>query len=386
MESWSEPLYSFSQTVLGPQPPENLRLKERQRLAATAQISPSASMFHSGIGALKCGMNRYAAGTVSQVDTHDFEEFREFTLGWKLDHQLLGRENRTRLFSVTTQTMQLARVQHSCAYSSQGENPKAALSVVVPLDDERPMVYRGRTLDTSEMGLAYNGEAYELRNPAGADHILATVSISKFEQYAADTCLEPAPQERSGHRLRFRDYAHRLRYVGACQKMLGDLQRQPTLLQDPRVPALLAEMLLENLLLHGHLNRHSSPDPTRHKVARRAYRYMLENLEEVPSVRNLCAITGVSYMTLERGFRELYGMGPLQQIKAVRLSRARRELLHPSRTTTVTSAALRWGFFELGRFSVHYRQFFGESPSETLRKARGEALNVMQTLSRIATA
>jgi AraC-like DNA-binding protein len=36
----------------------------------------------------------------------------------------------------------------------------------------------------------------------------------------------------------------------------------------------------------------------------------------------------------------------------------------------VTDVALRWGFLELGRFSVQYRQRFGEAPSETLKKAR----------------
>jgi len=39
-----------------------------------------------------------------------------------------------------------------------------------------------------------------------------------------------------------------------------------------------------------------------------------------------------------------------------------------NRSMTVTDIALRSGFLELGRFSVEYRQMFGESPSETLRQ------------------
>ena len=38
---------------------------------------------------------------------------------------------------------------------------------------------------------------------------------------------------------------------------------------------------------------------------------------------------------------------------------------------TVTDAAMRFGFRELGRFAVDYRAAFGESPSETLRRASG---------------
>jgi AraC-like DNA-binding protein len=39
-----------------------------------------------------------------------------------------------------------------------------------------------------------------------------------------------------------------------------------------------------------------------------------------------------------------------------------------SEDVTVTQAAMRFGFRELGRFGVLYREAFGESPSETRRR------------------
>jgi len=60
----------------------------------------------------------------------------------------------------------------------------------------------------------------------------------------------------------------------------------------------------------------------------------------------------------------------VRYLKLLRLNRVRRGL---SRTTsgheTVTSVAVRCGFVDLGRFAVEYRKLFGESPSETLRRA-----------------
>jgi transcriptional regulator GlxA family with amidase domain len=66
-------------------------------------------------------------------------------------------------------------------------------------------------------------------------------------------------------------------------------------------------------------------------------------------------------------------MGPKALMTAMRLSGARRALLDPTQTTTVTAVALRWGFLEFGRFSMQYRQRYGEVPSETLRRARGDS-------------
>jgi len=36
----------------------------------------------------------------------------------------------------------------------------------------------------------------------------------------------------------------------------------------------------------------------------------------------------------------------------------------------VIDVAYNWGFWEPGRFSVEYRQMFGEKPSETIQRSR----------------
>ena len=64
------------------------------------------------------------------------------------------------------------------------------------------------------------------------------------------------------------------------------------------------------------------------------------------------------------------GTNPASYLRAVRLDRVRKDLLHAG---SVTDAATRWGFWHFGHFSNDYREQFGELPSETLRRLRSGA-------------
>lgn len=104
------------------------------------------------------------------------------------------------------------------------------------------------------------------------------------------------------------------------------------------------------------------------------FRQFLESKRFEPVyVAEICAAIGVSEGTLRNCCREQLGMGPIHYLWLRRMHLARRALLAPTGSETVTDVATNHGFWELGRFSVEYRRLFGESPSATLKRARGEA-------------
>jgi len=83
----------------------------------------------------------------------------------------------------------------------------------------------------------------------------------------------------------------------------------------------------------------------------------------------ICAAVGASERTLETCCEEHLGMGPIRYLWLRRMHLARRALIgaDPS-NTTVTQIATGHGFWELGRFSVSYKDLFEESPSASLRR------------------
>jgi AraC family ethanolamine operon transcriptional activator len=107
------------------------------------------------------------------------------------------------------------------------------------------------------------------------------------------------------------------------------------------------------------------------KLVRQAEGWLEAEPHRVPRIQELSRNLNVSPRQLYRSFHAEVGISPAKYLQRYRLTRARFELLAADPAeTTVTSVALFWGFWELGRFAVEFRKLFGESPSKTLTSVR----------------
>jgi AraC-like DNA-binding protein len=107
----------------------------------------------------------------------------------------------------------------------------------------------------------------------------------------------------------------------------------------------------------------------RRLIVMQRFEQMLEARQgESLYITDVCEGIGVSERTLRSHCQEQLGMSPHRYLWIRRMNLARRALtLADATTKTVTEIANDFGFGELGRFAVAYRQLFGESPSVTLR-------------------
>lgn len=83
----------------------------------------------------------------------------------------------------------------------------------------------------------------------------------------------------------------------------------------------------------------------------------------------LSRAAGYSERRIRAAFKEMTGVSPMRFMRSRAIHEIRRELMSGV-GSSVTDAAFKWGFTELGRFASAYRSQFGELPSETLRAAR----------------
>jgi AraC family ethanolamine operon transcriptional activator len=106
------------------------------------------------------------------------------------------------------------------------------------------------------------------------------------------------------------------------------------------------------------------------KVADRALDLALSRRQDPPSIDDLCRKLGVSRRSLQDCFQDAFGISPSHFLRVARLNAVRRELKALAATgqrVSIGDVAASWGFWHWSRFAGHYRELFGELPSQTLQ-------------------
>ncbi|WP_159090152.1 helix-turn-helix domain-containing protein [Ruegeria sp. Alg231-54] len=133
----------------------------------------------------------------------------------------------------------------------------------------------------------------------------------------------------------------------------------------------MCEALAKEILLFA-INGEAHEDKSTAFQRRRALRLALERMEQFAcdplSIAEICKSVSCSWRTLDRVFKEEFGIGPKAYFVRFRLGRARNELLTSDPAFTVINIANRWGFWHMGQFAADYKKMFGELPSTTLKR------------------
>ena len=96
-----------------------------------------------------------------------------------------------------------------------------------------------------------------------------------------------------------------------------------------------------------------------------ALEYINSHPHQAISVEQLCLVSASSMSTLERAFKDRFGISPKRYLVASRLCGAREALLNPEDRRTITEIAFDWSFWHMGKFACDYKRMFGQLPSET---------------------
>ena len=250
-------------------------------------------------------------------------------------------------------------------------DPERAVLMFVADSAQAPSQIGGGELTSDNIAVYGRGSTNIIRTEAG--NRWATLSLTHADLAAAgeaivgqeitcpsETYLVGRPPELLG----------RLRTLHAQVVILA--RTAPEMLAAPAVAKALEQALTHAMItaLSGATAAERRWLPGQHaRIVNRFHEFLEAGPDEPVYLAEICSAIGVSERTLRTCCQEVLGVGPVRYLWLRRMYLTRRALLRSdASTTTVTEIATTHGFWELGRFSVEYRDLFGESPSISLRR------------------
>lgn len=306
------------------------------------------------------------------------EEVREGVANVFKPHQLepLSGDGRlaARLHSVPLGQVSYSRLAYGCDVRIDPEHLERFYLIQMPLqgqaqiDSDTESVISGQGLasvlnPTARLRMHWSNDC---------DQLMLRIDRAALEQTCSHVLGRPLREALRFHpELRWRDTPGWFNLITYITQLL---EGSPEIYQDPLIAPQLEQLIIHTLLT---TQPHNYSETLRQEDKRLAPRHVKQVEEYIDAHADmpltpaqLAALANVSLRTLYAGFHDFRRQSPMEYLRQVRLQRVRQDLLEDNGGASITDIAMRWGFTHMGRFSLNYRQVFGESPSDT-RRNRG---------------
>jgi AraC family ethanolamine operon transcriptional activator len=304
----------------------------------------------------------------------DFDEFSASNGVLDIEFlQLASAPVDSRMMRIALDRMMLMRGWENTSYLARSGNPAGMSTLLFQLLTDGATVWRGREVDQRSLLSYQHGSEHVARSTGGFVWGALFIQTAALEEasmalrgalpvrHASGAAfLEPDPAELDGLR-------------SAVAQAFLVAESAPQLLEAVSVRRSLEEAILAAAVaaIDPPRGRKTPDGPliSHHRVVKRTEEVLGDAIDTPIYVGDLCKAAGVSERTLRNACQSFYRVSPIRLLHLRRLHQVRRALRGDAQAS-VTEVALRFGFGNLGRFAVEYRQLFGESPSHTRRGNR----------------
>jgi AraC family ethanolamine operon transcriptional activator len=323
---------------------------------------------------------------VLQATFTDIDAFTDTVRGWDLDwRQLDGGPLKAGLLQIASERAALTRVGFSRQFLQTGGVPPGVQNLAVLGEGVDGVRWCGGRPAENDICVFPRTDYESVSRPgfrvctlSFLDERLAVLAEALGVPQALDRLAEPG-----------RTIECDPRAITEIRSRLGRLCRavraRPELALRPAVRYELEFEVPAAILLALAPARKRRPRPLaarRAAALRRALGFIEEHRHEPLRVRELCAVAGVSWRTLDYAFQDRFSVSPKRYLTSLRLQGVRRDLRRAPDDAKVADIANLWGYWHLGKFAADYRDQFRELPSLTLGRAtNGSATRAAGPLS-----
>ncbi|WP_413790830.1 MULTISPECIES: helix-turn-helix domain-containing protein [unclassified Pseudomonas] len=292
---------------------------------------------------------------------------------WNQDYsQLTAGSAESSLIQLTTGRCHVFREQINQRVVQHGVAPRGKMCFAVPITVPGSIRMQGREVDESSLFFLHGGEEFMFHMPMGMELLAITFERELFEQALAQTASAKEISQLLRQpviRLPTQRYADaRRRMLAAFSQALSNEELDNA--QDRELEQAMLDELLQLMTDPACDKQQRSPSSTRSFIVEKCHRLATAELNNVPSVDELCQRLQVSRRTVQNSFRSVAETTPINYLRSVRLNGVRRTLMSTRAShLSIGDAAAQWGFYHLSHFAAEYQELFAELPSHTARAA-----------------
>lgn len=326
-------------------------------------------------------MNTGSSCDTGQLEVTHVEQLQQVVFPWQVQlQQLSPGEMTSKMEFLLVNGIMLYREFWSQSIYAMGLTPAGYQMFASGF--KSPTRWCGREIEGNVYAHGHTGIEMSFTTPADSHHVVLLVPDEIYESNFA----EEEDSDRILHEQHHTYFSGRpsrfplVRWDNLISKYLA----QPEQLNKVNTRNGLQSMLIDEIAaLNAGPHQKDLYDGRQGNLIVQGAMQMIESLDEVIPVPQLAKRLGVSQRVLEIAFHKIVGKTPSKIMRWHRLQRVHDKLLRiDADAASVSSIALEWGFVELGRFAVEYRQLFHEKPSDTLRrsysKPEGTYLDVLR--------
>jgi len=311
----------------------------------------------------------FEAGLVIRTSRSDPEEVPRHTHGWKIDiNEMTKQPFEVDIRAVHTSHLQLSLMRYHTAAMIDGGYPEGTV-IFSSIGTEGLIHEKNRRYATHDLIVLDDRKPFDL--VVSSPCSIYTIAIEReilereFESFfkqpfarvyrEEDIYLEPAQCE--AFRTLFREQMEQLE-VFSEREVSGE---EYAAMEIEILKTLFSSFLFRPKRI-SYLPRYI-----------REGRTLLEEHIGAPyTIADLAEELGISQRTLQHGFKHYLGFTPKEYQQYIRLNAIRKTILNvKDPAATLSGIAAKYNYSHSGHFSAEYKKFFGESPSETLRRVQG---------------
>jgi AraC-like DNA-binding protein len=314
-----------------------------------------------------------------RFQSRNADETRAFLASHQFHFDVVGRDARivdTRLTGFSLPGMYLGRLQYGARAEIWTTATRNDYRILPPWRGHLEAVIGKRTFDCGPGGGIITSPTRPnlVRTEQGSAWLNIFLRADAVNRQLAALLGAPlrAPLELSPHLDLTIGYGRTIaEYVRLA---ISDFEQAAPMVWTAITVSLLEQSIICRLLLsHPHNYAEALRRAESHVAPRDvklAIDFMEANLDSPITLPDIVEAARVPGRTLLKHFEHFRGMSPMRYLRNARLEKVRDALRAADANERVTDIALKWGFGHLGRFAVEYRNRYGESPSETLKKRR----------------